>query len=291
MYPRYTEKVPCRYRSTGAEFRGVEVESWAGRAGNGMAWDGTRCRVWQRWLHSCIRAPQRNLVSSQGSVVCIEVEVEVVRARISSLCMHARASCVSWVHNHPHPPHTHLSTAPHLRQPSGPRRDASPNLLSSPILDNITPALCCRFLLLLLLLFCSSTTTPTAATCLLACLLACLPACLLASVVGSSQLLLPRQKVEHRIASAHLQAHLRHLPHPAPGLHHACPSSIASHLIISRRRPSPSTFPPAGLRLLPSACRHSLAALDSTTTTTPPPPTPTITPPGPPSACSASLSV
>ena len=69
-----------------AEFRGVEVESWAGRAGNGMAWDGTRCRVWQRWLHSCIRAPQRNLVSSQGSVVCIEVEVEVVvRAHLFSL--------------------------------------------------------------------------------------------------------------------------------------------------------------------------------------------------------------
>lgn len=69
------------------------------------------------------------------------------------------------------------------------------------------------------------------------------------SVVGSSQLSLPRQ-ISLPETSAHLQARLRHL---------ARPSSLLPALDFS---PPPTTFAPTTSS--PSACRHSLAVFDST---------------------------
>ena len=89
-----------------------------------------------------------------------------------------------------------------------------------------------------------------------ACLSAYLPACLLA-VVGSSQLLLPRQKVKSNIAShasAHLQAHLRHLPHSsAPAQDHSCPPS--TFISCRRRRRSPPTTSSIGSPALTCCAR------------------------------------
>lgn len=91
------------------------------------------------------------------------------------------------------------------------RRDASPNLLAllvwccssqRSILDNSIPAL-----LLFLLLF-SLTTTATAP-----CFSCCLLARLLASCCWVESIAAPQTVEKSNIASAHLQAHLRHLPH------------------------------------------------------------------------------
>ena len=134
MYPRYAQKVPCRYRSASAQLYGrLPCESWAGRAGlHGRYGMVSRLAA----LHSRIRAPQRNLVSSSKALLLLAcaggawMRVERSRARILEpsllahpglFCMHGRVASLGSIALL----HTHLSTAPHFRQPSGPARRLS----------------------------------------------------------------------------------------------------------------------------------------------------------------------
>lgn len=166
---------------------------------------GPACMAWMGGvaslaaLHSCIRAPpQRNLVTLQRhpSLCCCcspvpgraWMRVERDRgARTSRPVLHARASCVSWVH-HP-PPHAPLNSTA-FPPTFWPGETPLPTYScggaacvcacsARPILDNTTPALFLLLSLLLLLLLPLAFLHPRPSAALATCLPACLPACLL----------------------------------------------------------------------------------------------------------------
>lgn len=259
-----------------------------------MAWMGGVASL--AALHSCIRAPPNvTLLPCNGiqafaaARLCRGVHgCEWRGAERASLSSHipAWSACTGELRLlGPSSSSTRTSQQHRISANLLARRDASPNLLlrwccacfALPILDNTTPALfLLPSLLLLLLLLAFLHPSPSAA------LATCLPACLLA-VVGSSQLLLPRQKVKSNIAShasAHLQAHLRHLPHSssAPAQDHSCPPST---FISRRRRRSPPTTSSIGSPALTCCARLDHSSISILLL---------LSPPGPRVACPASLS-
>ena len=209
MYPRYAEKVPCRYRSASSlAFSTMPCESWAGRAGlHGL--DGrSRVSGSAAFVHSCppnvTLLPCNGIQAFAAARLCQGVHGCEWRGREELahpglVCMHGRVASLGSIILL----HTRLSTAPHFRQPSGPARR----------LSQLTLAWCCVFVPYLIIPPPHYSCCPLFYYCydyrdllffilvpVLPLLLACLPACLLA-VVGSSQLLLPRQKVKSNIAS------------------------------------------------------------------------------------------
>lgn len=291
MYPRYAEKVPCRYRSASSlAFSTMPCESWAGRAGlHGL--DGrSRVSGSAAFVHSCppnvTLLPCNGIQAFAAARLCRGVHGCEWRGREELahpglVCMHGRVASLGSIILL----HTHLSTAPHFRQPSGPARR----------LSQLTLAWCCVFVPYLIIPPPHYSCCPLFYYCydyrdllffilvpVLPLLLACLPACLL--LLGRVNCCSPDRKssrTSHRIASAHLQAHLRHLPHSssAPAQDHSCPPS--TFIFRRRRRRSPPTTSSIGSPALTCCAR-----LDHSSTST----ALLLSPPGPRVACPASLS-
>lgn len=263
MYPRYAQKVPCRYRSASAQLYGrLPCESWAGRAGlHGRYGMVSRLAA----LHSRIRAPQRNLVSSSKALLLLacagsawmRVEriigsVYALLAHPGLLCMHGRGASLGSIALL----HTHQACISQQHRISAnllARRDASPNLLCPYLI--ISPPHCCYNLLLvlffplllLLLAFLAATV---------------LCACSLASCCWVESIPAPQTLLGHRtshIASAHLQAHLRHLPRSSSALgllhHHSCPPSTLFLVVAAAPSRLLPTTSPIGLPALTCCAR------------------------------------
>jgi hypothetical protein len=119
MYPRYAQKVPCRYRSASAHSV-VPALRKLGREAR---------HAWPLWvvsrlaaLHSC---PQRNLVTFSKPLLLpgrMDASGHIaLLARPGLFCMHGRGASLGSIVLL----HTRTSTAPHFRQPSGPARRLS----------------------------------------------------------------------------------------------------------------------------------------------------------------------